>query len=183
MKFNKWIKLILIGSCVLTLSACHKRPQNQSYGSSIAGSYFNHRNAQTSGLGQESGFGDRSNSSSSNSNSNQFVSKRTYYFSFDSNVVRSIDYPAIGANADYLRSHRNAKVLLEGHTDPRGSREYNIGLGERRAKAVADILVSKGVNPAQIRIVSYGAEKLAAPGHSESAYQLDRRVVLVYLRK
>ena len=74
-------------------------------------------------------------------------------------------------------------VLLEGHTDPRGSREYNIGLGERRAKAVAQVLTDKGVDPSQIRVVSYGAEKLATAGHSDSDYQLDRRVVLVYVQR
>jgi peptidoglycan-associated lipoprotein len=83
----------------------------------------------------------------------------------------------------YLLSHPLAKIILEGNTDPRGSREYNIGLGERRAKAVANIMLAKGVNPKQIRIVSYGAEKLAVPGHNEADYQLDRRVELVYLSR
>jgi len=177
MKLNKWIKLLLISSSVLALTACHhKLPQNQMSGD-VNDDYLSHRSPQSSGLGRESGFGDQSG------RSDRLVSKRTYYFDYNSNLVHRSDIPAISVNADYLRSHPNAKVLLEGHTDPRGSREYNIGLGERRAKAVGDILVAKGVRPVQIRIVSYGAEKLAVPGHTEAAFQQDRRVVLVYLRK
>lgn len=176
MKRTRWKQILVIASCALTLSACHhKRPNTMGYENGDG--YLSHRGANSSGIGQESSFGDQGPGRI------QMVSKRIYYFAFDSNVVREVDYPAINANADFLRANRSAKVLLEGHTDPRGSREYNIGLGERRAKAVADILVSRGVSPEQIRIVSYGAEKLATPGHTESAFQMDRRVVLAYLRK
>lgn len=174
MKLNKWIKLFLICSCVLFLAACyHRRPQNQMPGDTDD-EYLRHRSAQSSGLGRDGTFDE---------GSDQIISKRVYHFDYNSDIVQSSDIPAITANADFLRIHPNAKVLLEGHTDPRGSREYNIGLGERRAKAVGDMLVSKGAKPAQIRIVSYGAEKLATPGHTEAAYRQDRRVVLVYLRK
>lgn len=177
MKIKNWMKLIGVGVAVIALAACaHKRSaQNPSAINDENAAYNNE--AQTSGLGEESGFGDEGG------NAGQRLSKRVYYFDFDSNVVRSEDRAAIVANANYLVSHSNTKVLLEGHTDPRGSREYNIGLGERRAKAVAEILTANGVNPAQIRIVSYGAEKLASYGHSEADYQKDRRVVLVYLRR
>lgn len=173
MKLKKWTNLVLISSLIFLVAACHKKPQQ---GAGYGG-YYSHRQAQALGLGEESSFGRQSE------RNEQMLSKRVYYFAFDSNVVQENDRPAINANADYLRSHPNARVLLEGHTDPRGSREYNIALGERRAKAVADIMVGRGVHPSQIRIVSYGAEKLAAPGHNESAYQLDRRVVLLFLRK
>lgn len=177
MKLTKWIKLILMSGCVLTMTACHhKQPQSQIPGD-VNDEYLAHRSAQSSGLGSDSSFGDEAVSRV------QHGSRHVYYFDYDSNVVHSADIPAIVANAAYLRAHPNAKVLLEGHTDPRGSREYNIGLGERRAKAVGDVLVERGVSPSQIRIVSYGAEKLAVPGHTEAAYQQDRRVVLVYLRR
>lgn len=174
MKLKKWTKLVLISSLIFFVAACHHKKPQQGAG---YGGYYSHRQAQALGLGEESSFGRQSE------RSEQMLSKRVYYFAFDSNVVQENDRPAINANADYLRSHPSARVLLEGHTDPRGSREYNIALGERRAKAVADIMVGRGVHPSQIRIVSYGAEKLAAPGHNESAYQLDRRVVLLFLRK
>lgn len=177
-QLKQWTQIILIGS-ILTLAACssHRTPPseaaineaNSAYGAGAGG-------AQASGLGQESGFGEHGSGE-------RILSKRTYYFEYDSYVVHTDDKPAILANADYLVSHPQAKIMLEGHTDPRGSREYNIGLGERRAKAVAAILTAKGVNPGQVRVVSYGAEKLASPGHTEADYQQDRRVVLVYLRR
>ncbi|CAM4410285.1 MAG: Peptidoglycan-associated lipoprotein [Legionellaceae bacterium] len=107
------------------------------------------------------------------------VENQTYYFDFDKSDIQDIDRGSLEVQAKYLASHPSAKVLLEGHTDPRGSREYNIALGERRAKAVASALKLLGVEEAQIRIVSYGAEKLAAQGHSDEDYQLDRRVNLV----
>ena len=111
------------------------------------------------------------------------MSKRTYYFAFDSSDVQQSDMPSINANANYLISHARARITIEGHTDPRGSREYNVALGERRADAVLDILKSRGVNPNQVRVVSYGAERLASPGRDEESYQLDRRAVIVYTQR
>lgn len=160
---------------VLSLGACsttghHAHGLNAS--DEMAGS-----GAEASGLGDGNGFGDQGAGPQS------AAAKRTYYFDFDRSDVRDSDKPAINANADYLIAHPHTKIVLEGHTDPRGSREYNVALGERRANAVADLLKSRGVNPDQIRVVSYGAERLAAPGHTEADYQLDRRVVLVAERK
>lgn len=172
MKLKQWTKAILIGATVMTLAACHsaRKPQDDS-AINDANSAYN--GAQASAMGDESGFGDQAGAGG------RVLAKKVYYFDFDSNVVHDEDRPAIEANADRVAAKRNTKVMLEGHTDPRGSHEYNIGLGERRAKSVAEMMTSKGVSPSQIRIVSYGAEKLAAPGRTESDYQLDRRVVLV----
>lgn len=157
------------------LAACsHKNTNNRAVNAANA-AYSNP--ADASGLGEEEDFDEVNNPES-----NAQQAGRTYYFDFDSNIVHEKDKPTIYANAKYLAAHPGVKVMVEGHTDPRGSREYNIGLGERRAKAVATILVSKGVSPSQISIVSYGAEKLAVNGHSEQDYQLDRRVVLAYLK-
>ena len=174
MKLKRWIQICLISGSILSLAACssHKKAMDEA-AIDDANAAYNSR-TQASGLGDGSDFGDQSQ---------QSLSKRVYYFDFDSAVVHDQDQSAIAANANYLLSHPRAKVMLEGHTDPRGSREYNIGLGERRAKAVAAILTAKGIGPSHIRIVSYGAEKLAAPGRTESDYQLDRRVVLVYLQR
>ena len=175
MNLRKWMQVILVGGSIISLAACSARKHDDSAAIDQANSAYS-ADAQASGLGQESSFGDQAGGRRNASN-------RVYYFDFDSDNVRNEYKPAIDANAQYLMSHANAKVMLEGHTDPRGSREYNIGLGERRAKAVAQILTARGVNPAQIRVVSYGAEKLAVPGYSEPAYQQDRRVVLVYLQR
>lgn len=178
MNLKKWMQVILIGGSIITLAACSSTRKSQTDSAAIdeANSAYTNSGAQASGLGEESSFGDQAGG-------RRNASSRVYYFDFDSDMVRDEYKPAIDANARYLLAHGNAKVMLEGHTDPRGSREYNIGLGERRAKAVAQILTAKGVSPAQIRIVSYGAEKLAVPGYNEAAYQQDRRVVLVYLQR
>lgn len=177
MKIKQWIKIILVASSILALTACsHKRTQDMSVNDANA-AYSDNGEAQSSGLGESSGFGDQASAGSQSE-----LAKRTYYFDFDSDVIHDSDRPALNANANYLMAHPKVRVLLEGHTDPRGSREYNIALGERRAQSVARLLTSQGVSAAQIRVVSYGAQKLASPGHSESDYQQDRRVVLVYLR-
>lgn len=175
MNFKKWIQLVLLSTTFLILAACStgKKANNTAAINDANAAY----NAQASGLGDESRFGDEG------TDGQHGLAKRTYYFDYDSNVVRDEDKPAIYANADYLAGHADIKIILEGHTDPRGSREYNIGLGERRARAVADVLISKGVQPGQIRIVSYGAQKLATAGHSEEDYQLDRRVIIVHLQR
>lgn len=176
MTLGQRMRIVLIISCLLTLVACHSaRKNNYSQDVNNANDAYNGP-AQSYGAGEESSFGDQAGG-------RKHKSKRIYYFDYDSNVVHSADRPAIEANASYLLSHPRAKVLLEGHTDPRGSREYNIALGERRARAVAEILTARGVNPAQVRVVSYGAQKLADAGHSEASYQQDRRVVLVYLQR
>lgn len=174
MKLNKWMKVVLVGSCVIALAACSSHKKQDQYGVNEANSAYG-SGAEASGLGDESGFG--------GAGSRRDHSGRVYYFDYDSNAVHQDDLAAIRSNGNYLLTHPNAKIMLEGHTDPRGSREYNIGLGERRAKAVAAILTDQGVSPAQISVVSYGAEKLATPGRSESDYQLDRRVVLVYFKR
>jgi peptidoglycan-associated lipoprotein len=86
----------------------------------------------------------------------------------------------LSAHARYLASDPNLSIRLEGHTDERGSREYNIGLGENRAQSVRQILLLQGVSAAQLSTVSYGEERPAAFGSDEESYGLNRRVELVY---
>lgn len=104
----------------------------------------------------------------------------TYHFAFDNSVVQSIDKPSLDAQAAYLRRHPKARILLAGHTDERGSREYNVALGERRAHSVERYLLAHGVKRNQFRDLSYGKEKLVAFGHNESAHRKNRRVELTY---
>ena len=170
MTFKKNLRTFLILLVCGVLAACSSTRKNYDE-TAVNDANASYQDARSSGLGDGSGFGDRDGRS--------LLSKRVYYFDYDSNIVHDEDKPAILANADYLMANPNKHIIVEGHTDPRGSREYNIGLGERRAQAVAHILTAKGVNPAQIRIVSYGAQKLASMGHSEANYQQDRRVVIV----
>lgn len=104
----------------------------------------------------------------------------TIYFEFDSSDVPASSQPIIEAHATYLSKHAGASITLEGHADERGSREYNIGLGEKRALAVRRLMTLLGATGPQIRTISYGEERPADAGHDESAWQLNRRVEIIY---
>jgi peptidoglycan-associated lipoprotein len=106
--------------------------------------------------------------------------KSIVYFDFDSSEIRPEYVSVVAAHAGYLVKFPSARVRLEGHTDERGSREYNIGLGERRAQAVRRALMLQGVADAQITTVSYGEERPAVEGTDESAHAQNRRVELVH---
>ena len=108
---------------------------------------------------------------------------QAFYFSYDSYDLNQNDSEDIKIQADYLASHPSALVRLEGNTDERGSREYNVTLGWKRATAVANVLKQAGVSKSQIAVVSYGKEKPVATGHDETAYQQNRRVDLIYETK
>jgi len=109
------------------------------------------------------------------------LAKRVIYFDFDSSEIKAEGTGVVAAHAKYLASNANTRVRLEGNTDDRGSREYNIGLGERRAQAVKRALLLQGVAEAQLSTVSYGAERPAVVGNDESAWSKNRRVEIVYL--
>ncbi len=111
------------------------------------------------------------------------LAQRLVYFELDSSEVRSEFRPTISAHARYLAKNAQAKVTLEGHADERGSREYNLALGEQRANAVRSLLLADGAASAQIQAVSYGEEKAAASGHDESAWSQNRRVEIVYTQR
>jgi peptidoglycan-associated lipoprotein len=109
------------------------------------------------------------------------LARRVIYFDFDSSEIKGDGTDIVGAHAKYLANNPGARVRLEGHTDDRGSREYNIGLGERRAQSVRRALLLQGATEAQLSTVSYGAERPAVAGHDEAAWSKNRRVEIVYL--
>jgi peptidoglycan-associated lipoprotein len=109
------------------------------------------------------------------------LAKRVIYFDFDSSEIKGEGTDIVGAHAKFLANNPTARIRLEGHTDDRGSREYNIGLGERRAQSVRRALLLQGATEAQISTVSYGAERPAVAGHDEAAWAKNRRVEIVYL--
>lgn len=108
------------------------------------------------------------------------LSVRIIYFDYDSSTVLSQFEEIIQAHAGFLQANPGLVATLEGHADERGSREYNLALGERRAEAVKKQLVVLGAAPDQVRTVSYGEERPADPGHDEQAWSLNRRVEFVY---
>ena len=109
------------------------------------------------------------------------LSKQTVYFNHNSSQIQQRFITVVSAHAQYLLSHPGQKVFLEGHTDEIGSREYNVALGEQRAKSVYRMMKAQGVPAKQIETVSYGEEKSVADGLSSEALQLNRRVEIVYL--
>lgn len=114
---------------------------------------------------------------------NNPLSTRTIYFDFDTNKIASKYDRSIQAHAKYLSEHRDVKLRLEGNTDERGTREYNVALGERRAEAVRQALIMSGANDGQVSTISYGEERPAVMGHSEEAYSKNRRVDFIYPRR
>jgi peptidoglycan-associated lipoprotein len=109
------------------------------------------------------------------------LATRVVYFDFDSAVIQGQGVDIVAAHAKYLAANPQARVRLEGNTDERGSREYNIGLGDRRAQSVRRSMLLQGVSEGQITTVSYGEERPANPGHDEAAWAKNRRVEIVYL--
>jgi len=110
------------------------------------------------------------------------LANRIVYFEFDRSEIKPEFVTQLEAHARFLVANPTVKVRLEGHCDERGTREYNIGLGDRRAQAVRRLMMFQGVGAAQIVSVSYGEERPAADGHDDGAWSQNRRVELVYSR-
>jgi peptidoglycan-associated lipoprotein len=179
MLINKTFKLTLLGAAVLALAACATTGNG---GSGAAGGGSDQGGANASGA-TSSGTGEMTSfngTAGAGQNDPMKVGNQSYYFDYDKSDVHDTDQASIKVQATYLIAHPNAKVRLEGNTDNRGSREYNIALGNRRAQAVASVLAMDGVSKAQISTVSYGAEKPVALGDNEDAWAKNRRVDLVY---
>ena len=108
--------------------------------------------------------------------------QRTIYFEYDSSDIGSQFIDVLRAHASYLSSNPDAFVTLDGHTDERGTREYNLALGDQRSNRIRQFLLAEGVPTERMRTMSYGEERPADPDHSEYAWALNRRVELVYMR-
>lgn len=113
---------------------------------------------------------------------NSILAKRSTYYPFDVAVVQADDRALVEAHAAYLKDHPDQKVRLEGNCDERGSAEYNLGLGQRRADGVKKMLIAGGVNTNQISTVSYGKERPRATCHEEKCWKQNRRTDIVYNR-
>ncbi|MDW8846164.1 peptidoglycan-associated lipoprotein Pal [Erwinia sp. P7711] len=173
MQLNKVLKGLMLALPVIAVAACS--------------SHKNNNNDQTSGMGDGSANGSMGMNSGNMSSDEQarlqmqeLQKNNIVYFGLDKYDIQSEFAQMLDAHATFLRNNPSYKVTVEGHADERGTPEYNIALGERRASAVKMYLQGKGVSADQISIVSYGKEKPAVLGHDESAYAKNRRAVLVY---
>ena len=108
------------------------------------------------------------------------LGKRVVYFDYNSSSLTFESDEVVQAHAQYLASSPGLQIILEGHADERGTREYNLALGEDRAKAVANVMEALGVSSGRIQIVSYGEERPVALGYDEAAFALNRRVEILY---
>ena len=173
---KKCMVFVAVAAMVLSLSACGKN--NNLF----------HKNATATAAGQSPdsyGMGDSSQWADQAAQGKllvkgQKIGEQTYFFAFDNDTVASKYFGNINAQAEFLIMHPKAKVRLEGNTDERGSREYNIGLGWRRSQAVSRLLEQQGVAPKQLDLLSFGKEKPLAYGNDPTAWSKNRRVHLVY---
>jgi peptidoglycan-associated lipoprotein len=112
--------------------------------------------------------------------SDSCLRQRVVYFDFDRDNVRSEFQQIMNCHAKYLRDRSSARITLEGHADERGSREYNLGLGERRGNSVRDALQAAGGSAGQLTVVSYGEERPTCTQSAESCWSQNRRVEIIY---
>ncbi|OIV47421.1 peptidoglycan-associated lipoprotein [Sodalis sp. TME1] len=170
MQLNKVLKGLMLAVPVLAIAACS--------------SHKSANNGDESAMGAGAGMDMNGNNASSDEQARlqmqELQRNNIVYFDLDKYDIRSEFAQMLDAHANFLRSNPSYKVTVEGHADERGTPEYNIALGERRANAVKMYLQGKGVSADQIAIVSYGKEKPAVLGHDEAAYAKNRRAVLVY---
>ena len=180
MNNHKNLLLVIAGSLVLALGGCSTKKVKPVVPTT----------AVTSDAAQSNGAGTGLNGVTTVNAGGQGVAgqtsapvgvERILYFDFDSSEIKPEYVATLAAHARTLSGNASIRVRLEGHTDERGSPEYNIGLGERRAQAVRRALLLQGVGEGQVGTVSYGEERPAVPGQTEEAWTKNRRVEIVYL--
>jgi peptidoglycan-associated lipoprotein len=168
--------ILLMTATVLGLAGCNR---GSTLPDSTAGSGGFGDTSSTSGAGGGGGIS-VSPLTAEEEARQRLMSQLVVYFDYDQADIRPEFTAMLQAHAQYLAQNQNVQVRLEGHADERGSREYNIGLGERRAQAVRRVLMLQGAAQTQTTTVSYGEERPAATGSDEEAWRLNRRVELVY---
>lgn len=170
MRAKSLIKLGLVAASIVLVAACAKKTPGRA--DDLAGD-----EATSQGLGQYTRFAGQE---AGESYTTQAPHNQVYLFEYDDSSFNPKYTASLNAQSEYLKEHPGAKILLAGHTDERGSREYNIALGERRANTVAQLMRLAGVNRSQIRVVSYGKERPVYFGHDEPSHRQNRRVELTY---
>lgn len=137
-------------------------------------------NTDTSGLGDDEPPSTSGLDNEPEGTDSELSYSRVIYFEYDSSLLTPENEAIIRGHAQHLVATSGASVILEGHTDERGTREYNLALGEDRAKAVASLMRALGVSGDRIQTISYGEERPISPDSSETAWRLSRRVEILY---
>ncbi|MBM4196249.1 MAG: peptidoglycan-associated lipoprotein Pal [Gammaproteobacteria bacterium] len=171
------LRILAVVLLSVFFAACTRPVQDQdvSGAAQTGGQPAQSGSTSDSGMGQGSAFDDSSAAGPRASQKN-----RTVYFDYDRDELKADYQQIVTDHGKYLAANPGARVRLEGHADERGSREYNIGLGERRAQAVRQALLLQGVGAGQLTTVSYGEERPAATGSDDESWSLNRRVEIVY---
>ncbi|PMG76403.1 peptidoglycan-associated lipoprotein [Shewanella sp. 10N.286.51.B7] len=183
MNLNKLFKAMLVVVPVMTLGACSTTSESETDASgSTSGTTTTTTGGEYGSGGVETGgvAPILTPEEQQRVEQEELRAQNIIYFDFDRSEVQSENAAIIQAHGNYLVEHPNVRVLIEGHADERGTPEYNIALGERRAKAIAKYLQSMGVQASQMSVVSYGEEKPLDFSRSESGFAKNRRGVLVY---
>jgi peptidoglycan-associated lipoprotein len=174
----------IVALVALALGACASKPPLNSaagHGANGAGNSAQGSGADTANASGGAGAGSNDTGGASGMAGAGAPQTKIIYFDFDSSDIKPEFVDVIAAHARVISGNASIKVRLEGHTDERGSREYNIGLGERRAQAVRRALLLQGVGENQVTTVSYGEERPAVTGHTEEAWAKNRRVEIIYV--
>jgi peptidoglycan-associated lipoprotein len=169
-------KLLMVAAISMLVAACSSTPMKDTAPGATTG-------ATTGDSSDVKGAvidGSASSTMNELNDPNNILSKRNIYFDYNSDAIRVEFRPNISAHAKYLQAHSDAKVMLQGNADERGTREYNLSLGQRRSVSVKKALNVLGVSDSQIETVSYGEENASPSCSDESCYQQDRRVEIVY---
>jgi peptidoglycan-associated lipoprotein len=182
---NRKILIVLVSTVVLAAGCASKKPKADTsdgiQSSTVTGTGAGNA-AQTAGVATvDADRGAGAGTGGALGPEGALGAQRVIYFDFDSSEIRNDYIDVIAAHGRFLAGNATVRVRLEGHSDERGSREYNIGLAERRAQTVKRALALQGVQDSQVATVSYGEERPAAAGSDDNAYSKNRRVEIVYI--
>lgn len=167
------VKLVVVAIMMSTFTGCALFGKKDTTSSKTD-------DGQTQGSVETSGIGESGTLSGTALEEQAKKTKNVFYFDFDKSIVKDEDQTVLQTHAQYLAESSSKNAHIIGHTDERGTPEYNLALGERRAKAIAEVLQTQGTKNGQLTITSYGEEAPAAEGHDESAWALNRRAEVMY---
>jgi peptidoglycan-associated lipoprotein len=170
MNVRSFLKIGLVAASVLLVVSCSKTRGSADGVGSEGG-------LQAHGLGLSNHFAGQQDGEMYTT---QAPHNQIYRYSYDSSTLAPKYIPSVNAQAEYIKANPGARILIAGNTDERGSREYNVALGERRANSVAELMHMAGVGRNQMRVVSYGKERPANLGHDDESHAQNRRVELTY---
>jgi len=171
---NTALRLVMAALITVAISACHGKPKPPEQPASETPPVT--ESVKVEGAPDPRDYTDARNFE----NPESLLSKRIVYFDFDKSTVRAEYRGIVSAHAAYLAAHSGGRVTLEGHSDERGTREYNLGLGERRGNAVMGLMSAQGARGDQLVVVSYGEERPVCRVSDESCWAENRRVEIVY---